>query len=67
MLHVWIGFEGAHREYMSDTMSISASAWASFCSEEICGWRPKKYDILRACEVRVLVARLRADLVKAEA
>jgi hypothetical protein len=35
-----------YREYMSETMSISASACAIFCSEEIWGWRPKRKDIL---------------------
>lgn len=38
--------EMAYREYMSDTMSISASAWAIFCSEEIWGWRLKRKDML---------------------
>ena len=35
-----------NRVYMSDTMSISASACASFCSEESWGWRLKRKDIL---------------------
>ena len=37
---------GTYRAYMSETMSISASAWAIFCSEESCGWRPKRNDML---------------------
>lgn len=35
-----------NRVYMSDTMSISASACAIFCSEETCGRPPNRYDIL---------------------
>ena len=42
-----------YREYMSETMSISASAWAIFCSEEICGWRPKRNDMMAVVDGEV--------------
>jgi hypothetical protein len=38
---------GKYRLYISDTMSISASACAIFCSDEICGRPPMpKKDML---------------------
>ena len=43
-----LGGRGTYRAYMSETMSISASAWASFCSEESWGWRLKRKDIVVA-------------------
>jgi hypothetical protein len=36
----------AYRLYMSETMSISASACAIFCSDESCGRPPKRKDIV---------------------
>jgi hypothetical protein len=40
------GMEGhSYRLYISDTMSISASACAIFCSLEIWGFAPKNMDI----------------------
>lgn len=42
----------AYRLYMSDTMSISASACAIFCSEESCGLPPKRKDILNLFSFR---------------
>lgn len=39
-----------YREYISDTISISASACAIFCSEEACGFWPKRKDIVRVCD-----------------
>lgn len=53
-----------YREYMSETISISASACAIFCSLEICGWRPKRKDILIAWEV---FGAFNVSLAKSEA
>jgi hypothetical protein len=39
----------AYRLYMSETMSISASACAIFCSDESCGRPPKRKDIVCVC------------------
>jgi hypothetical protein len=51
-----------HRLYMSETMSISASAWAIFCSEEIWGRPPMpKKDILMVRNVGSVFGR--CDLV----
>lgn len=44
-----LGGSGTYRAYISETMSISASAWAIFCSDDSCGWRPKRNDILAVC------------------
>lgn len=52
----------AYREYMSETMSISASAWAIFCSEESWGWRPKRKDIVGFVGVLKTVYRSRRRL-----
>lgn len=47
---------------MSDTISISASAWAIFCSEESLGWPPKRKDILGGWRLAFLEG-IRAGLV----
>jgi hypothetical protein len=42
----WDFQRSTYRLYMSETMSISASAAAIFCSEESWGRPPKRKDIL---------------------
>ena len=53
----------SYRLYMSLTMSISASAWAIFCSLEIWGRPPMpKKDILSVC--MCVVSLMRVEFVR---
>jgi hypothetical protein len=52
----------AYRLYMSETMSISASACAIFCSDESCGRPPKRKDIVCVGGVDWLVMYMRVKV-----
>lgn len=41
------GIQMTHRVNMSEIISTSVSAAASFCSEDILGWPPKRKDIVK--------------------